>query len=37
MESQVNEYKDWYMLIKKTIAAKAKAVLGPILYIREMD
>lgn len=37
MESHVNKYKDWEVLVKKTVAFKAKAALQPILYIREID
>lgn len=37
MENQVDEYEDWDVLVRKTVAAEAKAALRPASYIREMD
>ena len=37
MENQVEEYEHWEELVRKTIAAEAKAALRPSSYVREMD
>lgn len=37
IKSQVNKYKDWNVLIKKTVITKAKTALQPILYKKKID
>lgn len=37
IKSQVEKYEHWEDLVKKTVAAEAKAALRLVLYIRKMD